>query len=455
MTEIINNERVVSFKNCRCYLKPLIILFIMKYKQIFLYWAGILIFLIGISKLEASRVLELTDRFIDVRKDGQWFVLFYAPWCGHCKRLEPVWGHVAQHLHNTNIRVGRVDCTRFTTVATEFKISGFPTLMFIKGDAEFVFRGDRTKEEMVNFAMRLSGPPVQRITRSESVTHIQTINEIFFVFVGDSQGHEWEIFYEIAEKFQPHSFFYCISHHLIQEHIQVRKNPAILVYKENTHYFFDGDSNEESFNTTLHEWVNEERFLTFPKVTRGNLHQYFQTNKYLVLAVLEENKLQEISSDMLEFRDMVESVVKSHRSRYHKHFQFGWVGSPELANSIAMSVLPLPHLIVVNSTTRHHHLPQDEPSQLTPQALVMFLDQVHNQSAPVLGGNSWWVRLYRMYFEGKTSLADMWQGNPVLTSVLFGLPLGFLSLICYSICCSDIMDADDEEEEELLHEKRE
>lgn len=80
---------------------------------------------------------------------------------------------------------------------------------------------------------------------------------------------------------------------------------------------------------------------------------------------------------------MVESVVKTHRSRYHKHFQFGWVGSPELANSIAMSVLPLPHLIVVNSTTRHHHLPQDEPSQLTPQALVMFLDQVHNQSAPV------------------------------------------------------------------------
>lgn len=143
---------------------------------------------------------------------------------------------------------------------------------------------------------------------------------------------------------------------------------------------------------------------------------------------------------------MVESVVKSHRSRFHKHFQFGWVGSPELANSIAMSVLPLPHLIVINSTTRHHHLPQDEPSQLTPQALVMFLDQVHNQSAPVLGGNTWWVKLYRIYFEGKTSLSDMWQGNPVLTSVLFGLPLGFLSLICYSICCSDIMDADDEEE---------
>jgi thioredoxin domain-containing protein 10 len=37
--------------------------------------------------------------------------------------------------------------------------------------------------------------------------------------------------------------------------------------------------------------------------------------------------------------------------------------------------------------------------------------------------------------------------------VLLGLPLGFLSLIFYSICCADIMDADEEEEEEVYHDK--
>lgn len=42
----------------------------------------------------------------------------------------------------------------------------------------------------------------------------------------------------------------------------------------------------------------------------------------------------------------------------------------------------------------------------------------------------------------------MWHGNPILTSVLFGLPLGFLSLIMYSIFCADILDADEDEEEE-------
>lgn len=64
--------------------------------------------------------------------------------------------------------------------------------------------------------------------------------------------------------------------------------------------------------------MNAERFPTFPKVTRGNLHQLFKTNKNLVLAVVEENAVEDVSPDMLEFRDMVESVIKKKREKYHE-----------------------------------------------------------------------------------------------------------------------------------------
>ena len=53
----------------------------------------------------------------------------------------------------------------------------------------------------------------------------------------------------------------------------------------------------------------------------------------------------------------------------------------------------------------------------------------------------------RMYYEATTAVAGMWYGNPVLTCVIFGLPFGFLSLICYSIFCADIMDAAEDDEE--------
>lgn len=66
------------------------------------------------------------------------------------------------------------------------------------------------------------------------------------------------------------------------------------------------------------------------------------------------------------------------------------------------------------------------------------------------GGDDLVVRLYRTYFRTRSTLADRWRGNPVLTTVLLGLPLGFLCFILYSCCCSDILDAEEDDEEGIV-----
>jgi thioredoxin domain-containing protein 10 len=55
----------------------------------------------------------------------------------------------------------------------------------------------------------------------------------------------------------------------------------------------------EFLNASMFDWINAERFATFPKITRVNINQLLQTRKYLVLAVVEENKLLEIPTEML------------------------------------------------------------------------------------------------------------------------------------------------------------
>lgn len=148
-----------------------------------------------------------------------------------------------------------------------------------------------------------------------------------------------------------------------------------------------GEGNEseeiEHLNTSMHRWINEERFETFPKITEGNFNEILQTKKYIVLVVVEDNKLQQIPKEMFEFKNMMESMVKNNRDKYHKYFQFGWTNNPELANHIAMEVLTLPSLMVLNSTTLHHHVPEDDPTQMTAEAIDLFLEKILNQSAPV------------------------------------------------------------------------
>ena len=70
------------------------------------------------------------------------------------------------------------------------------------------------------------------------------------------------------------------------------------------------------------------------------------TKKLLVMAVLEENKLGEITPDMENFRSMLHMVMETHLDRYRPHFQFGWTGSPDIANSVAMDTLSVKFLFI-------------------------------------------------------------------------------------------------------------
>lgn len=437
--------------------------------------------LVMIRTVEAhGKVLELSDRFLPLRKEGMWLVKFYAPWCGHCKKLEPIWKHVAQSLTSQPVRVGRVDCTKFTKVAQEFDIRGFPTIMFLKGENVYTYEGDRTREDIVAFTSRMMGPAVREIDSSQSLQEAKKRSDLFFLYIGESEGDSWNEFELVAQHYQKEEFMYRASGNLMRNYIKAVREEAIYVYKDNQYYQYfpnqdiDAEENQRVLrsardpdskavadptlpttvtNLSLYSWVTVERFPLFLKVTRAKLNNVLATKKLLVMAVLEENKIDEITPEMEDFRDMLRRLIENNRETYHNKFQFGWTGSPDLANSIAMQTLSLPNLLVINSTTYQHHLPQDHPTQLTAQAIQIFLDSILAGEAPTYGGSSWTVRLYRAYYESSSALYNMWRGNPVLTSVLLGLPMGFLSLIFYSICCADIMDADDEDQEEEWHEK--
>ncbi|XP_061626567.1 protein disulfide-isomerase A2 [Phyllopteryx taeniolatus] len=103
-------------------------------------------------------------------------VEFYAPWCGHCKRLGPIYAEAAEKLKKDEPAVGlaKVDAADEKELAEEFAISGFPVLkLFVDGNRKrpVDFAGKRTVTGLIRWLKRRTGPAASVLDTADSAAH--------------------------------------------------------------------------------------------------------------------------------------------------------------------------------------------------------------------------------------------------------------------------------------------
>mmetsp|Transcript_14382 Transcript_14382/g.36424 ORF Transcript_14382/g.36424 Transcript_14382/m.36424 type:complete len:129 (+) Transcript_14382:118-504(+) len=103
----------------------------------------------------AQEEIKSTEDFAAMQGDGKHaFVKFYAPWCGHCKRLAPTWTDLAKKFEgHEKVKIMKVDCTQQKDICSQQGVRGYPTLKFFKGGASEAekYQGRRTIEDFEKF----------------------------------------------------------------------------------------------------------------------------------------------------------------------------------------------------------------------------------------------------------------------------------------------------------------
>lgn len=152
---------------------------------------------------ENEDVVHLTDETFDAFIEGNPSVLtmFYAPWCGHCKRMKPAYGEAAKFINTENQvdgKISAIDCTVNDKICERFGVRGFPTLKYFKdGKEEFKYGAGRSKEDIIEFMKDPKAPPPKPVVvpwsdENKDVAHLTDATFRDFV---KSETHVLVMFY--------------------------------------------------------------------------------------------------------------------------------------------------------------------------------------------------------------------------------------------------------------------
>ncbi|PKU78439.1 protein disulfide isomerase-like 2-2 [Dendrobium catenatum] len=119
-------------------------------------------------------VVVLTEANFDkeVGQDRGALVEFYAPWCGHCKKLAPEYETLGSSFKKAkSVLIAKVDCDDQKSLCSKYGVQGYPTLQwFPKGSLEpKKYEGPRTAEALIEFVNNEGGTNVKIASVPSSV----------------------------------------------------------------------------------------------------------------------------------------------------------------------------------------------------------------------------------------------------------------------------------------------
>lgn len=174
-------------------------------------------------------------------------VEFYAPWCGHCKKLAPEYEKAASQLssHDPPVVLAKVDANEEANkeLASQYEIRGFPTIKILRNGGKIIqeYKGPREADGIVEYLKKQSGPASAEIKSAEDASSF--IGEKKVVIIGvfpNFSGEEFENYTALAEKLRSdYEFGHTQNAKLLPRGESSVTGPVVRLFKPFDELFVD------------------------------------------------------------------------------------------------------------------------------------------------------------------------------------------------------------------------
>ncbi|XP_047961276.1 protein disulfide isomerase-like 5-2 [Salvia hispanica] len=289
-----------------------------------------------------GKVLELTDSNFDaaISNFDYVFVDFYAPWCGHCKRLAPELDKAAPVLAGLKppVVVAKVDADKYRKLGSKHDVDGYPTLkVFIHGVPSEYF-GPRKADLLVQHLKKIVAPDVASLNSDSAIRDfIKEAGTNFPIFVGF--GLNESSISEIAIKYKKKAWFSVAKDFSedIMSLYDFDKEPALVAihpaYNEQSKFYGPFEDVED--------YVKQSMIPLILPINQDSLKSLRDDDRKVVLTILED----EVDDKSKEVIKVLKAAASANRD-----LVFGYVGLKQWGDFVesfeVYKKTPLPKMVI-------------------------------------------------------------------------------------------------------------
>eukprot|EP00761_Pharyngomonas_kirbyi_P011331 gb/GECH01011356.1/.p1 GENE.gb/GECH01011356.1/~~gb/GECH01011356.1/.p1 ORF type:complete len:407 (+),score=127.33 gb/GECH01011356.1/:1-1221(+) len=277
-----------------------------------LVFLGLTTLSLGHESSSESKVYDLNEEDFDTQiqnSDKPFFVMFFAPWCPHCKQLIPVWDEAS--IEKAEVaNWGKVDCTKNEKLCMKYQVQGYPSLKLFNNGAVFDYSGERSADGFVDFITRMNRPPLTQVSSQEEFDKFTKDKPSFVAFFGEKP--ERDIVEAAAKHYQANVDFVSTEDVSLGKPYKVNKSPALVAVSSDSVIPFEGKFEEES----LRKFIGRARFGMVPELGPHNFQDLTSLGLPLVIVALDPNA------------DYYQSHMDAARETAEKHmnsYVFAWL----------------------------------------------------------------------------------------------------------------------------------
>jgi protein disulfide-isomerase-like protein len=128
-------------------------------KVLFLVGILLVLYLLHRHFLNREGMTQLDHESIDSTvAEKKTAVLFYADWCGHCKKFMPIWDKVGDELDESSpVVLAKFDCSKSSedanvqAVMKKYNVQGFPSVLLFENGEVKEFEQERNESNLKSF----------------------------------------------------------------------------------------------------------------------------------------------------------------------------------------------------------------------------------------------------------------------------------------------------------------